>query len=150
MAHRNPSTEQLRTMLERARTIAVVGYSANPDRPSQRIARALQRFGYRVIPVRPGLAEGLGERAYARLADIPADIAVDIVDVFRASEHVPEVLADVRARGLKQLWLQDGIVHESAAAQAATAGVTVVMDRCISRDYNALIGRPRPPPTVRT
>jgi len=123
-------------MLREIRTIAVVGLSPKPHRPSYRIARALQRFGFRIIPVRPALGEALGERAYARLADVPERI--DLVNVFRAAQHVDEIVEDCVKLGLKRIWLQDGIVNEAAAERAQAAGIEVVMDRCIWRDFTGL------------
>jgi uncharacterized protein len=139
MSFANPPPEVLRAMLARARTIAVVGFSPQPGRPSHGIAAALQSAGYRIVPVRPGIASGLGERAYARLSDVPdARATIDLVDVFRAPEHVEPIVDECLALGLAQLWLQDGIVNEPAAARAVAAGMTVVMDRCIWRDYRRL------------
>mgnify|MGYP000935950379 CR=1 FL=1 len=132
----NPETAALAKLLTEARTIAVVGYSPRDDRPSHRIAVALQRAGYRVIPVRPGISEGLGERAYARVQDVPD--AVDIVDVFRAAEFAPAVVEDCIARKVPAVWFQDGIFHEEAAQRARGAGLTVIMDRCIWRDFRHL------------
>ncbi len=134
---RNPSAEELRALLAGAKTIAVVGLSPNPERPSHRIARRLQQWGYRVVPVRPAVAEVLGEKAYARLADVPT--AIDIVDVFRAADRVDPVVDECIALGLPALWLQEGIVNEPAAQRAAAAGIRVVMDRCISVDYRRLM-----------
>ncbi|MDO8931286.1 MAG: CoA-binding protein [Rhodocyclaceae bacterium] len=134
----NPAPEEIRTILRNARTVAVVGFSPKMDRPSYRIARALQDFGYRIIPVRPALAEGLGETAYASLRDLPG--APDIVDVFRAADAVEAIVDDCIAIGARHLWLQEGVVNEAAAARARAAGITVVMDRCIWKDYRALLG----------
>ena len=134
---RNPTESAIRDLLAEVRTIAVVGFSPRPERPSHRIARALQLFGYRVIPVRPALAEGLGEKAYRWLRDLPEP--PDLVDVFRSPEYVDEVVDDCIAIGARRLWLQDGIVNEDAAARASAAGITVIMDRCIWRDYRALM-----------
>jgi hypothetical protein len=134
----NPAPEEIRAILRNARTVAVVGFSPKMDRPSYRIARALQDFGYRVIPVRPALAEGLGEMAYASLRDLPG--APDIVDVFRAADAVEAIVDDCIAIGARHLWLQEGVVNEAAAARARAAGITVVMDRCIWKDYKALLG----------
>lgn len=137
MSFANPAPEEIRALLRRVRTIAVVGLSPRPDRPSHVVARALQRFGYRIVPVRPALAEVLGEQAYARLADIP--FPVDLVDVFRAAEHIPavvdECLALARRGEAPAVWIQEGIVNEPAAERARAAGMTVVMDRCIYKDY---------------
>ena len=132
----NPTAEEIGQILRTTRTIAVVGFSPKPDRPSYRVARALQDFGYRIIPVRPLLSEGLGETAYASLRDLPG--APDLVDVFRASDTVEEIVDDCIAIGAKRLWLQEGVVNEKAAARARAAGITVVMDRCVWKDYRAL------------
>lgn len=134
---RNPSDEELRALLAAAKTIAVVGLSPNPERPSHRIARRLQQWGYRVVPVRPAVREVLGEPAYARLADVPAKI--DLVDVFRAADRIDPVVDECIALGLPALWIQEGIVNEAAAQRATAAGMQVVMDRCISVDYRRLM-----------
>ncbi len=133
---RNPDPERICALLREVKTIAVVGLSPNPARPAFRIAQALQRFGYRVIPVRPKVDSVLGEKAYASLSDVPEKI--DLVDVFRAAEHVDPLVDECLRLGLKRLWLQDGIVNEEAAARAQAGGMTVVMDRCIWRDLNKL------------
>lgn len=137
MPFANPSPEEIRTLLERVRTIAVVGLSPKPDRPSHSVARALKHFGYRIVPVRPAVDEVLGEKAYAHLTDIP--FAVDLVDVFRAPEHVPAIVEAAIAIGAKAIWLQEGVVHEAAAQRARAAGLAVVMDRCIYKDYLSLM-----------
>lgn len=129
----NPKPAEIREILARARTIAVVGLSPDPDRPSHFVARNLQRLGFRIVPVRPGVSEILGEPAHARLEDIP--FPVDIVDVFRAPEHVPELAAACLRIQCPVLWLQEGVVNEAAAESARKAGLTVVMDRCIYKDY---------------
>jgi uncharacterized protein len=128
--------EGIREILTSARTIAVVGLSENPDRPSHGVAAYLKAHGYRIIPVNPGVGEVLGEKAYARLEDVPEKI--DVVDVFRRPEHVPEIVDSAIAVGAKVVWLQDGIVHEAAAAKARAAGLRVVMDRCMLRDHRSL------------
>jgi predicted CoA-binding protein len=133
---RNPAPEEICALLREVRTIAVVGLSPNPDRPAFRIARALQGFGYRIIPVRPKVETVLGEKAYASLAEVPDKI--DLVDVFRAAEHVGPLVDECLRLGLKRLWLQDGVVNEAAAEKAVTGGMTVVMDRCIWRDCTSL------------
>jgi len=134
---RNPPAERLRALLAGARTVAVVGLSPNPERPSHRIARRLQQWGYRVIPVRPAVAEVLGEKAYARLAEVPERI--DLVDVFRAADQLDPVVDECIALRLPALWIQEGIVNEAAAQRAAAAGLEVVMDRCISVEYRKLM-----------
>ena len=133
---RNPDPAAICALLREVRTIAVVGLSPNPDRPAFRIARALQGFGYRVIPVRPKVESVLGEKAYASLTEVPERI--DLVDVFRAAEHVGPIVEECLRLGLKRLWLQDGVVNEVAAGKAVAGGMTVVMDRCIGRDYTNL------------
>ena len=129
---RNPDPAAICALLREVKTVAVVGLSPNPVRPAFRIARALQGFGYRVIPVRPKVAAVLGEKAYASLSEVPEKI--DLVDVFRAAEHVGPLVDECLRLGLKRIWLQDGIVDEAAAAKAVAGGMTVVMDRCIWRD----------------
>jgi uncharacterized protein len=128
--HQNPSDSDIRRLLSDARTIAVVGASSNPERPSNGIMRRLKSAGYRVIPVNPNETDVLGERAYPSLADVPARI--DIVDVFRRSEYTPAIADDAVKVGAKALWLQSGVTNEDAAARAAAGGLTVVMDACIS------------------
>jgi uncharacterized protein len=130
---RNPDDDALRTLLKSVRTIAVVGLSPQPARPSYRVAQAMQHYGYRIVPVRPLVDEVLGEQAYASLADIP--FGVDLVDVFRAAEHVPAIVEQCLALHLPAIWIQEGIVHDDAALQAQTGGMTVVMDRCLLKDY---------------
>jgi predicted CoA-binding protein len=129
----NPDDGALRALLETVKTIAVVGLSPQPARPSYRVTQAMQRFGYRIVPVRPLVDEVLGEKAYASLADIP--FQVDLVDVFRAAEHIPAIVEQCLALHLPAIWIQEGIVHEAAAQQAQTGGMTVVMDRCLLKDY---------------
>jgi predicted CoA-binding protein len=139
---RNPGDQALREMLSRAATIAVLGCSPNPGRPSHRIAQRLQGWGYRVIPVRPAVAEILGEKAYARLAEVPQRI--DLVDVFRVAERLDPVVDECIALGIPALWIQEGIVNEPAAERARAAGIAVVMDRCISVEYRRLMPQSAP------
>ena len=136
---RNPPDDEIRALLAQARSIAVVGLSPRPERPSHRIAARLKDWGYRVIPVRPALAEVLDERAYARLADVPGQI--DLVGVFRAAHELGPLVEECIALGLPAIWIQEGIVNEPAAERARAAGMFTVMDRCISVDYRRLIGR---------
>jgi predicted CoA-binding protein len=112
--------------------VAVLGLSPNPARPSFRVAQGMQGFGYRIIPVRPMVAEVLGEKAYPDLESLPE--SPDIVNVFRASEHVPAIVESCIRLGIKNLWLQDGVINEAAAQRATEAGITVVMDMCIWRE----------------
>lgn len=132
----NPSPEALRALLQETKTIAVVGLSPKPDRPSYAVARAMQGFGFRIVPVRPALNEVLGEKAYARLAEVPDKI--DLVDVFRAAEHLDAIVDECLALNIPAIWIQEGIVNHAAAQRAHEAGMTVVMDRCIYTDYVAL------------
>ncbi|MCW8918278.1 MAG: CoA-binding protein [Gammaproteobacteria bacterium] len=136
--YRHPDPDALRTLLQQVKSIAVVGLSPNPSRPSHRVAAAMQGFGYRIIPVRPAVTEVLGERAYPDLYALP--VKPDLVDVFRAPEHVPPLVDACIELGIRALWLQDGVISEAAAERAAAAGITVVMDRCIYRDYVRLLG----------
>lgn len=124
-----PSDAELRSILGDARTIAVVGLSANPLKDSHDVAAYLQSRGYRIIPVNPSVEEVLGERSYASLLDIPDP--VDVVDVFRRAEHTPEIAEQAVAIGAKVLWLQDGIVNEDARRIAEAGGLTVIMGVCI-------------------
>jgi hypothetical protein len=123
-------------ILGAAHTIAVVGLSAKRFRPSHSVAEYMQRAGYRIIPVNPNVAEVLGEKSYATLDAIPEP--VDIVDIFRRSEHVPEIVEAAIRKGAKTIWMQEGVVHEEAAHRAESAGLTVVMDRCILKDHRRL------------
>ena len=134
--HGNPSESDIRDLLKRSKNIAVVGFSPKPHRASHNVARQMQRMGYRIIPVRPGISEGLGEMAYPDLASVPERI--DIVDVFRASENTTTVFDECLRLGLKTIWLQDGVVNIEAAARARAAGMLVIMDRCVLRDYTRL------------
>jgi len=120
-------------ILTASRTIAVVGLSANPLRPSHGVARYLQRVGYRIIPVNPNVEEVLGERAYPSLRDIPQP--VDVVEVFRRSEFVGPIVDDAIAIKASAVWLQDGVVDEAAAGRARASGLDVVMDDCMMRRH---------------
>lgn len=119
----------IKELLENAKTIAVVGLSPNPDRPSYRVSRYMQEHGYKIIPVNPNIKEVLGAKAYQSLKDIPEK--VDIVDVFRRSEDIPPIADEAIAIKAKALWMQEGIVNESAAIKAESAGLKVIMNRCI-------------------
>jgi predicted CoA-binding protein len=141
MSFRNPPAEKIRALLERVKRIAVVGLSPNPARPSHAVARALQRFGYQIIPVRPAVDQVLGEKAYPDLRSLPGP--VDLVDVFRAPEHVGAIVDDCIAIRAPALWLQERVVNEAAAERARQAGIMVVMDRCIYKDYLALLVQQR-------
>ncbi|MFN8232029.1 MAG: CoA-binding protein [Actinomycetota bacterium] len=126
-----PEDRELRALLGDARTVAVVGLSSRPDRPSHDVAAYLQRKGYRIVPVNPNETEVLGERAYPSLRDVPSEVRVDVVDVFRRAEHTPQIARDAVAIGAKALWLQQGIVNDEAYRIASEAGLDVVMGICI-------------------
>jgi len=138
MAFENPDPDTIRNLLLKAKTIAVVGLSPKPERPSHGVAAHMQGFGYRVIPVRPATGQVLGETAYPAVKDLPA--VPDIVDVFRAPEHVGPIVDEAIALGAPALWLQEGVINEKAAEKARKAGMTVVMDRCIYKEYLNLLG----------
>jgi hypothetical protein len=141
MQFTNPNTEKTLLLLNSIHRIAVMGLSPNPARPSFRVAQGLQGFGYRIIPVRPMVEEVLGEKAFSDLESLPE--LPDIVDVFRASEHVPAIVESCIKLGIKNIWLQEGVVHEEAALRAQQAGINVVMDRCMWRDAVQLGARSR-------
>ncbi|MGA2325746.1 MAG: CoA-binding protein [Bryobacteraceae bacterium] len=123
-------------LLRSARTIAVVGLSRNRKRPSYGVSEYLQRAGYRIIPVNPQETEVLGERAYPSLEAIPEHI--DIVDVFRRSEFVPEIVEAAIRVGAGAVWMQEGVADEAAAERARAAGLAVVMDRCILKEHRKM------------
>jgi predicted CoA-binding protein len=133
-----PPDAELRSILGDARTVAVVGLSSKPDRPSLEVAGFLQERGYRIVPVNPNETNVLGERAYPSLLDVPAEIAIDIVDVFRRAEETPPIAEQAVRRGAKVLWLQEGIVNEEARRVAHEAGLTVIMGVCIKTTIGRL------------
>lgn len=131
-------SDPIRDLLARSKVIAVVGLSSKPHRPSHGVARYLQSVGYRVVPVNPNEKEVLGEKSYSRLEDVP--VQVDIVDVFRRSEFVPAVVEAAIAIGARAVWMQEGVIHEQAAARARAAGLEVVMDRCTLKEHAKRFG----------
>ena len=133
-------TATIQRILLTARTIAVVGLSANPLRPSHGVALYLQRHGYRIIPVNPRETEVLGERSYASLRDIPADLHIDIVDVFRAAVALPGIAEEAVAIGAGALWGQFDVVHAEAARIARAGGLDVVSDRCLKVEHARHLG----------
>jgi predicted CoA-binding protein len=133
-----PSDAELRSILGDAKTIAVVGLSSKRERHSHEVAAFLQGKGYRIVPVNPNEREVLGERAYPSLPEIPADVSVDVVNVFRRAEETPPIAEQAVARGAKVLWLQDGIVNDEARRIAEKGGLSVVMGVCIKRTSNRL------------
>ncbi|MGH9719427.1 MAG: CoA-binding protein [Bryobacteraceae bacterium] len=124
------------TLLRSARTIAVVGLSSKPFRPSFGVSQYMQRAGYRIIPVNPTIAEALGERSYQDLESIPEP--VDIVDIFRRSEFAGPIVDAAIRIGAKAVWMQEGVIDEEAAGRARAAGLFVVMDRCILKEHRRL------------
>jgi uncharacterized protein len=135
----NPSKSEIDALLRRIRTIAVLGLSGTPGRPSHNVAKALQKFGYRIVPVNPTATEILGERA---CPDLDAALAgagpVDAVDVFRRPEHVAAIVDDCIRLKVPALWLQDGVIDEVAAQKARGAGIFTVMNRCMFRDRSTV------------
>ena len=133
-----PSDQELRSILGDARTIAVVGLSSNPDRPSYEVAEFLQEKGYRIVPINPNETEVLGERAYASLLDVPEEIEIDVVDVFRRAEQTPAIAEEAVARGAKVLWLQEGIANDDARRIGEAGGLSVVMGVCMRKQSQRL------------
>ena len=120
-------------LLKSAKTIAVVGLSDSPFRTSYSVSQYMQSQGYRIIPVNPTIQESLGEKAYASLLDVPEKI--DIVNIFRRSEFVPEIVEEAIRLQVPAIWMQEGVIHETAAEKARQAGIFVVMDRCILKEH---------------
>ncbi len=132
-----PSDQQIKELLQKARTIAVVGLSSSRLRASYGVAQYMQSAGYRIIPVNPNEQQVLGEKAYARLEDVPEK--VDVVDVFRRSEFVPEIVDAAIRIGARAIWMQEGVADEAAAQRARAAGLFVVMDTCILKEHRRLL-----------
>jgi uncharacterized protein len=131
--------ETIRTILEKSKTIAVVGLSDKPSRPSFHVSKYMQQEGYRIIPIHPTVTKVLGEKAYPSLdAAYAVEGKIDLVDVFRAPEYVPEIVKDVMRLKIPYLWLQEGVCHEEAARWAEAVGILVVMDRCIYKEHARL------------
>lgn len=132
-----PTQDEIRALLAATRTIAVVGLSDDPDRPSYGVASYLQRRGFKIIPVNPHLVGPvLGEQPYPSLRDVP--VPIDLVDIFRRPQFVPAVVEDAIAVGAKAVWMQLGVAHAAAARRAEAAGLTVVIDRCLAVDHRML------------
>ena len=131
--------ETIREILENTKTMAVVGLSDNPGRPSFGVAKFMQRQGYRILPVNPQMRIVLGETSYPTLEDAwnASGKTIDLVNVFRAPEHVPEIVRDVIRLKIARLWLQEGVIHVQAAAEAEAAGIRVVMGHCILKERMA-------------
>lgn len=126
--------EVIKRILDECKTIAVVGLSSNPIRPSYGVARYMQQSGYRIIPVNPNETEALGEKAYANLADVPQKF--DLVDIFRRSEEAGGHVDEAIRLGARAVWLQERVIDEDAAQRALEAGLMVVMDRCILKEHS--------------
>jgi predicted CoA-binding protein len=132
-----PVQDEIADMLQRSRTIAVVGLASSPLRPSYGVSAYMQQNGYRIIPVNPNIPESLGERSYGSLLEVPEKI--DIVNVFRRPEHVPGIVEQAIQIKAPYLWLQETVVHAAAAERARQAGIYVVMDRCILKEHRRLM-----------
>jgi len=129
-----PQSDPIADLLKRSRTIAVVGLSNNPLRPSYGVSAYMQNHGYRVIPVNPNIRECLGEKAYPSLAEVPEKI--DIVNIFRRPEYVEEIVDQAIQLRVPAIWMQEEVIHEKAAEKARKAGIFVVMDRCILKEHH--------------
>jgi predicted CoA-binding protein len=132
-AEQDPSIDRVLQILKNSKTIAVVGLSSRHSRPSFGVSEYMQAAGYRIIPVNPHETEVLGEKSYARLEDIPEP--VDIVDIFRRSEHVPAIIESAIRIGARAVWIQEGVVHAEAAERARSAGLFVIEDSCILKEH---------------
>ncbi len=132
------TTDRIADLLKNAKTIAVVGLSDSPLRPSHGVSAYMQTQGYRIIPVNPQISDALGERSYASLLDVPDKI--DIVDIFRRSEHVDEIVDQAIQLKIPAIWMQETVVNERAAEKARRAGIFVVMDRCIPKEHRQRFG----------
>lgn len=132
-----PDNASILEVLRSARVIAVVGLSGKRSRPSYGVSQYMQRAGYRIIPVNPRETEVLGEQAFPDLETVGAKI--DIVNIFRRSEFVPEIVEQAIRVGASAVWMQEGVIHEEAAAKARAAGLTVIMDRCILKEHRRLL-----------
>ena len=130
-----PQSDPIADLLKRSRTIAVVGLSDSPLRPSHGVSAYMQSHGYRIIPVNPNIQECLGEKAYPSLGEVP--VKIDIVNIFRRSEYVEEVVDQAIQLKVPAIWMQEDVIHEKAAEKARKAGILVVMDRCILKEHRA-------------
>jgi predicted CoA-binding protein len=135
----NPAKPEIDALLRHARNVAIIGLSVTPGRPSHNVARALQKFGLRIVPVNPGASEILGQRAWPDLESALRGAGpVDVVEVFRRPEHVAAIVEDAIRLKVPALWLQEGVIDEAAALKARAAGIFTVMNRCMFRDRSAL------------
>jgi uncharacterized protein len=133
-----PPADPIAELLKRAKTIAVIGLSSNPMRPSHGVSAYMQEQGYHIIPVNPQIQECLGEKAYASLLDVPEKI--DIVNIFRRPEFVEEIVDQAIELKVPAIWMQEDVIHEGSAEKARKAGMFVVMDRCILKEHRARLG----------
>ena len=133
-----PDSDPTADLLKRSRTIAVVGLSNSPMRPSHGVSAYMQTQGYRIIPVNPMIHGSLGERSYASLLEVPEKI--DIVNIFRRPEYVEEIVDQAIRLKIPAIWMQESVIHERAAEKARRAGVFVIMDRCILKEHRARFG----------
>jgi hypothetical protein len=131
--------EEIKYILRDFKTIAVVGISPKEDRPSYVVASYLKSKGYRIIPVRPDGDEILGEKVYHSLSEIPNEVGVEVVDIFRKSEDVPPIVQEAIRRRAKAIWMQEGVIHKEAADKAEKAGLKVIMDRCMKKELQRLL-----------
>ncbi len=133
--------ENIKKILSNSKTVAIVGISPKEDRPSYIVASYLKSKGYQIIPVRPDGEEILGEKVYHSLDEIPKEIKVDVVDIFRKSEDVPPIIEEAIQRGAKAVWMQEGVIHKEAGEKAEKAGLKVVMDRCMKKEHQKLMNQ---------
>lgn len=132
-------SDQIHELLSRVDTIAVVGLSDSPMRPSHGVSAYMQAAGYRIIPVNPRIEEALGEKSYPSLLEVPLELGkrIDLVDVFRRPEYVDEIVEQAMQLKIPAIWLQEGVINERAAEKAQKAGILVVMDRCVLKEHRA-------------
>ena len=131
--------EEIKHTLRNVKTVAVVGISPKEDRPSYIVASYLKSKGYRIIPVRPDGEEILGEKVYHSLSEIPKEIGVDVLDIFRRSEDVPPIVEEAIQRGAEVVWMQEGVIHKEAGEKAEKVGLKVIMDRCMKKEHQRLL-----------
>jgi predicted CoA-binding protein len=134
----NATSAEIAQILKTAKTIAVIGASVKPERPSHWISKYLKEHGYKVFPVNPGQTEVLGDKCYKSLSDIP--VPIDIVDIFREPGAVPAIVDEAIAKKAKVVWMQEGIVHNAAAEKAKKAGLKVIQNKCIYKEHNNIRG----------
>jgi predicted CoA-binding protein len=139
LQERTMKEEDIKIILSSCKTVAVIGISLKEDRPSYIVASYLKSKGYRIIPVRPDGEEILGEKVYHSLSEIPKEIGVDVVDIFRRSEDVPPIVEEAIQRGAEMVWMQEGVIHKEAGEKAEKVGLKVIMDRCMKKEHQRLL-----------